>query len=361
MSSTTTLELSGSQFRPLSQALRATLNLSKFDLMLKERLNINREDIALGNDYEDITFHVIDSANRAGWVYRLVDAARQERPSNAVFVEFAGFLGIGLRGLPDKVQLESIIKKSNTLFDIAVFRSRIGELEGRVCRVDLQGDGIGTGFLLGPGVVMTNYHVIESAVKKEHDIQDFTCRFDYKVREDGSTDGTIVNKGTVVKVVELVTYSEYDSADLKQDSTQPNPKNLDYALLKLDTEIGNEPIGGKSSKDPEMRGWVAIPQKEHEFTPKSPLFIVQHPDKKPMKLGLDTEAIIGLNGNKTRVEYTTNTEPGSSGSPCFNQNWELVALHHSGDPNWIPTWNEGIPINMILQDLKVKGVTAGVG
>ena len=31
--------------------------------------------------------------------------------------------------------------------------------------------------------------------------------------------------------------------------------------------------------------------------------------------------------------YRTDTEPGSSGSPCFNDPWELVALHHSGVPD----------------------------
>jgi V8-like Glu-specific endopeptidase len=355
MGPTTTLELTGPQFKPLSEALRVTLKLSQFDKFLKERLDINREDIALGDDYQEIVHKVIGEANRAGWVYRLVDGARKERPGNAVFVEYARLLGIGPRGLPDQAQLESIIKKTNTLFDIAVFRQHIGEIEGCVCRVDLHDDGLGTGFLIGPSAVMTNYHVVESVVKKEHELQDFTCRFDFKVREDGNQ----VNKGTVVKVTDLIAYSPYDSEDLKKGSGLPSPENLDYAMLKLDGEVGKEPIGGKTSGDP--RGWVSMRQVTHSFAPKSPLFIVQHPDRKPMKLALDTEAVIGLNGNSTRVEYTTNTEPGSSGSPCFNQDWELVGLHHSGDPNWVPTWNEGIPIVLILNDLKRKGVEQNLG
>ena len=32
------------------------------------------------------------------------------------------------------------------------------------------------------------------------------------------------------------------------------------------------------------------------------------------------------------LEYTTDTLPGSSGSPAFNKDWEVVALHHSGVP-----------------------------
>ena len=30
------------------------------------------------------------------------------------------------------------------------------------------------------------------------------------------------------------------------------------------------------------------------------------------------------------VHYSTDTEPGSSGSPVFNQDWEIVGLHHRG-------------------------------
>ncbi len=37
-------------------------------------------------------------------------------------------------------------------------------------------------------------------------------------------------------------------------------------------------------------------------------------------------------GKPDFLYYTTDTEPGSSGSPCFNDQWELIALHHSGVP-----------------------------
>jgi len=346
---TTELELTGPRFRPLNEALRATLSLNEFDQMLKERVNINREDIALGNNYNSIVFEVIGAANRAGWVYKLVHAARQERPSNPVFVEYARMLGISPRGLPDQAQLESIIRKSNTVFDIAQFRQRIGEIEGRVCRVDLQCDGLGTGFLVGPDIVITNYHVVESLVKKEHTLQDFTCRFDFKVREDG----TSVNEGSVVQIRDLLTYSPYDPTDFQGGFTEPDPSNLDYALLRLDGEPGSDPIGGTASGDP--RGYISVPSSDYHFTPNSPLFIVQHPNKRPMKLALDTDAVLGMNANSTRVRYTTNTEPGSSGSPCFNQDWVLVALHHSGDPLWLPSWNEGIPISLILSHLRMSG------
>ena len=41
----------------------------------------------------------------------------------------------------------------------------LGQLEGRVCRVEISGQAAGTGFLCGPGLVMTNYHVVGSIIE----------------------------------------------------------------------------------------------------------------------------------------------------------------------------------------------------
>ena len=76
-----------------------------------------------------------------------------------------------------------------------------------------------------------------------------------------------------------------------------------------------------------------------------------------MKLALDTQAVIGANANGTRVRYRTNTDPGSSGSPCFTMDWDLVALHHYGDPKWLnPLFNQGVPIELIRRHIEANGL-----
>jgi V8-like Glu-specific endopeptidase len=58
--------------------------------------------------------------------------------------------------------------------------------------------------------------------------------------------------------------------------------------------------------------------------------------------------MIGLNISETRVRYRTNTQPGSSGSPCFDQDWNLVALHQGNPPHHLrPLSNQGIPLSAI--------------
>ena len=80
-----------------------------------------------------------------------------------------------------------------------------------------------------------------------------------------------------------------------------------------------------------------------------------------MKLALDTQAVVEVNQNQARVRYRTNTEPGSSGSPVFDQNWNLVALHHSGEPAFQPHWNEGIPFATIVNLLTQRGKISQLG
>ena len=88
-------------------------------------------------------------------------------------------------------------------------------------------------------------------------------------------------------------------------------------------------------------------------TPDSALFIIQHPQGQPLKLAFHVVREI----KPTRITYGTNTREGSSGSPCFDYRWDLVALHHSGDPAYKTTNNQGIPIAAIRRRLTSQGVS----
>ena len=62
------------------------------------------------------------------------------------------------------------------------------------------------------------------------------------------------------------------------------------------------------------------------------------------------------------VRYSTDTMPGSSGSPVFNRQGRLIALHHasSNDPTKLPNGsetkvlNEGIKVAAIVADLEAR-------
>jgi V8-like Glu-specific endopeptidase len=82
-----------------------------------------------------------------------------------------------------------------------------------------------------------------------------------------------------------------------------------------------------------------------------------------LKLAVDTKSVLDVNANQTRVRYATNTEAGSSGSPAFDFHWNLVALHHLGDPAYDhpPAYNQGVPIDKVRGRIVAQGKGASLG
>jgi V8-like Glu-specific endopeptidase len=239
--------------------------------------------------------------------------------------------------------------------DVQVWLGRLLEIEHRVCRVEYGGNPLGTGFLVGPDAVLTNWHVIKD-VKAEGRLTEVGCRFDYVKLPNG-----VPNPGQLVPLrpdESCLTFSSYSQAETTANPEEPPPtaEELDFALLHLENAVGQQPANGAK------RGWVTLPNAALPLATDAPLLIVQHPDGEPMKLAMDTQAVIGPNANSTRIKYRTNTEPGSSGSPCFTMDWDIVALHHYGDPQWqAPLFNQGVPIQLIRQRIEAQGFGNALG
>jgi hypothetical protein len=264
--------------------------------------------------------------------------------------------------------MERLIVETNSLLAITPWRNKLEKIEDQVCRIEIatsRGMQYGTGFLVGPGVVLTNFHVMEPAIlpllgrpaKRGVVAQPakVVFRFDYKHFPDGLTVNQGVEHGLVAEDW-LIDWSPYSIVDTHPSPSGqlPAPDELDYALIRLQSL----PTHGED-RVTQSRGWVSLNDGQGEFKPGTPLFIVQHPDGSHQKLALDTQGIIDGNDNGTRVTYRTNTEPGSSGSPCFNQHWRLIALHQCGDPNYEefhkPAYNQGIPTAAIRALLTQRG------
>jgi endonuclease G len=58
--------------------------------------------------------------------------------------------------------------------------------------------------------------------------------------------------------------------------------------------------------------------------------IIQHPLGGTKQIALTANKIIGIDRDRHKLFYQTDTEPGSSGSPVFNNEWKVIALHHAG-------------------------------
>jgi hypothetical protein len=248
------------------------------------------------------------------------------------------------------------------MVDLGVWREKLSKTEACVGRVEINDRGIGTAFLVGPDAVLTNYHVMEQVLLGRTDPSAVAVRFDFKVMSDGSrAEGTRVLLHAAQWRLDDSPYSGAEKAG-KPESTAPTADELDYALVRLERPVGQQPIDAKAGLGAPKRGWIHIPEGPFAFKAKMPLLIAQHPEGAPLKLALDTDGVIGENANATRVRYETNTEPGSSGSPCFDLNWVLIALHHYGDPAFgHPKYNQGVLIHLIRERLKRLGKDEALG
>jgi hypothetical protein len=340
-----------------------------------------------GRDYEefetrddtvpDVIRNVVADASSFLWWEDLLREARNIVPGDNALAQFAMQFGMApqivapgavVASLQGK-QLELKIQQSQSTYNIAVWREKLGEIEGRICRVEYPNKvARGTGFLIGPNAVLTNYHVVEAIVKGDYKPGDVRLRLDYKVMDDG----VAVARGLIFELANdwLYDSSVYSVEDEKVNPADPKAEELDYAILRVKGDPGNQPLGGtKGTTDPNaiQRGWIEAPAGTHDFLAQRAIYIVQHSDGGPMQVAIDSNAVTGLNGNATRVRYTTTTQPGSSGSPCFGPDWSWVAVHHSGDPKYLqgqaPQFNQGIPVTAIralLQNRNKLQVFGGI-
>ncbi len=111
------------------------------------------------------------------------------------------------------------------------------------------------------------------------------------------------------------------------------PTELDATLVEL---AGNPP-----------KGALPPPRAEGPPDPSAEdgrVNVVGHPKGMDVRVSLQDNQVVAV--GDPFIQYRTPTDPGSSGSPVFNQAWELVALHHAGDTG--AGANEGVLLDPLL-------------
>lgn len=132
-----------------------------------------------------------------------------------------------------------------------------------------------------------------------------------------------------------------DEYDCDPDSLFKNNEALDYAVVKIKGNAGMK--------------WGCLKLKPIDVKVNDKVNIIQHPAGGPKQIAMNDNEVKYV--DETVVQYITDTLPGSSGSPVFNDNWQVIALHHSGgsipepSTNSIHFRNEGIRIGAVIKDI----------
>ena len=178
--------------------------------------------------------------------------------------------------------LEGLVSPHLSFAQFGIWRERMTRVEGQVCRITLGGAARGTGFLVGPDAVLTNYHVLEPVLEEPRTATGVTCQFDYKELANGSRTETPVGLHATDWRIDACPYTEGEKAN-DPDRTTPTPDELDYALVRLAEPLGSRPVAPHPSEDdpPPARGWVRVPDKSPTFAPRMAIIIAEHPDGAP--------------------------------------------------------------------------------
>jgi hypothetical protein len=240
---------------------------------------------------------------------------------------------------------------------------RFGRVLSCVCSIQTGGNPLGTGFLVGPDTVLTNYHVVEKIIDAAGQfIKPAMSVFDYLKLPDGA-----VQLGTPFPVVQCLEWSVYGPAEVTNRINDPMPTEdqLDYALLRLAQAVGEMQPPGRVLQ---RRGWIdlwdtpwdtqPLPAEGAFVLPKdSRVIVIQHPLGAPQVYA--ARKFIGENTLRTRMRYEYMTAVGSSGSPCLTEEYKLFALHHLGDASWnaVET-SQGVPIKFIRQRIATNNIAS---
>lgn len=191
---------------------------------------------------------------------------------------------------------------------------------------------LGTGWLLTPELLVTNHHVINArneneSAASEADLQlqgtATVVKFDFNADGMQGTDSTV---GVL-------------------EAWAPDP--LDYALLRL--PVTQRPGLSRSAKP--------LGMKTNDYIPVN---IIQHPEGGSKKFAIRNNLVTATTA--TDIRYFTDTKDGSSGSPVFNDQWQVVGLHRGAtlaenvsfqgrNVAWV---NVGTQLSAILADLQQR-------
>jgi endonuclease G len=193
------------------------------------------------------------------------------------------------------------------------FLTRGSQMRRTVGRVHLYQNGrragSASGFLVAQNLFVTNQHVLDSlSTAKESRVE-----FDYEETYTG----------------ELLPSASFDFAPDTLFLSSPAQGGLDYALVAVNTQA--RPDSFRADANLTEFGFNLLIRQEGKIAIGETINIIHHPEGQPRQVSLRENRLLAMQTLKLEdvwMHYETDTQPGSSGSPLFNSQWQVVGIHH---------------------------------
>jgi endonuclease G len=218
---------------------------------------------------------------------------------------------------------EAVIGKDDTLPSRFLTRGEAAaHAVGRITVRLEDGSGrYGTGSLLSHHLVITNNHVLES----EDAARQATFELGYYETAPDTFPST------------------HQSFAIQPDKFFYTTEMLDFTLVGVATDNGSA-----STAD---YGALSLLAESGKALIGERVNIIQHAGGRPQSVSIRENQVVDIFDQW--IHYAADTAPGSSGSPVFNDEWQLVGIHHASIPSGSNggVVNEGIRASMIVQEL----------
>jgi endonuclease G len=243
--------------------------------------------------------------------------ARGESPDN-----------LGLKG-EAKSGAERIQGKSDDFVGVSFLdlARKAANAVGRVVFNDLS--PVGSGFLISDRLFITNNHVIPDLAAARRLLVEFSYELDI-----------------TGKPLEPTRFRFDPDACFITNARD----DLDFTIVA----VGERLIGSRAIKEFGCCPLLATSDKhiKGEF-----VNIIQHPDGNYKMVVVRENNVVARLGSV--LHYFADTSPGSSGSPVFNDQWEVIALHHWGEPHREIEMPDGKPLRKdVNEGIRISALAA---
>lgn len=333
----------GAQLKVLRVAFCAALRRSSLTMILVEELDRDYKAVVEAGSFEEEVFSLLLTAKREGWLNELVQAAVRRFPKAPALrdmVETFALVGSAepaaapaARGDADPA-MARIMERGGDGAAMPLWVHGLREARLRVGKLCDDQSPRGTGFLVGPDLVLTTGYMLDFIVRKEGgpEIPDARLLFE----EERDPDKVFAMESVAHEPSDqrikvglasdwLVHREMWDRANYSlSESEIPALPSLDFALLRLNRKIGLEPLANG-----QMRGWFRLPLDLPADLSGTDILSFHHGGGGDLQMM--TGKIEGWQKDGRRFSYRGSLGGGSGGAAILDAKLVPLGMHELGN------------------------------